>query len=83
MSDLSEIRLVLAGVAQQLGSAYEHAGLARDRIADAVALLDGLGEQHSEPLLPPELTRAADELERGLEYISGSAAAVADIDARL
>jgi hypothetical protein len=83
MSDLGEIRSVLAGVAEQLGSAYQHAGLARARIADAVALLDGLGEQHSEPLVPAELRQAADELERGLGLISGGVSAVADIDARL
>jgi hypothetical protein len=83
VSDLAEIRIVLAGVAQQIGSAYEHAELARARITDAVAVLDGLGEHRSEPILPEVLTRAADELERGLGFISGGAAAVADIDARL
>jgi len=80
---LGEIRVVLAEVAEQLGSAYQHAGMARARIADAVAVLARLGEQHSEPLVPVELRRAADELERGLGLISGGAAAVADIDARL
>jgi hypothetical protein len=80
---LGEVRAVLAGVAEQLGSAYQHAGIARARIADAVAVLDGLGEQHSEPLLPPELVQAAEELERGLGLISGGVSAVADIDARL
>jgi hypothetical protein len=83
VSDLAEVRFVLAGVAEQIGSAYQHAGLARTRIADAVAVLDGLGEQHSEPLVPAELRQAAEELERGLGFISGGAAAVADIDARL
>jgi len=81
--DLGEIRLVLAGVTEQLGNAYQHAGLARARIADAVAVLDGLGEQHSEPLVPAELQHAAQELERGLGLISGGVSAVADIDARL
>lgn len=83
MSDVAEIRSVLAVIVEQLGSAYQHAGLARARIADAVAVLDGLGEQHSEPLVPPELRQAAEELERGLGLISGGASAVADIDARL
>jgi hypothetical protein len=83
VSDLGEVRAVLAGVAEQLGSAYQHAGIARARIADAVAVLDGLGEQHSEPLVPPELLQAAEELERGLGLITGGANAVADIDARL
>jgi hypothetical protein len=83
MSQLGEIRVVLAGVAEQLGSAYQHAGVARDRIADAVAVLDGLSAQHTERLVPAELQRAAEELDRGLAFISGGASAVADIDARL
>jgi hypothetical protein len=83
VSNLAEVRVALAGVAEQIGVAYQHAGLARARIADAVALLDALGAQHSEPLVPPALRRAADELDRGLALISGGAAAVADIDARL
>jgi hypothetical protein len=83
VSDLGELRLALAGVAEQIGAAYQQAGFARARIADAVALLDGLGQQHSEPLVPPALRRAAEELDRGLALISGGAAAVADIDARL
>jgi hypothetical protein len=83
MGDLGEIRAVLAGVAEQLGSAYEQAGIARARIAAAVAVLDGLGEQHSEPLVPAELRQAEEELDRGLGLITGGASAVADIDARL
>jgi hypothetical protein len=83
VTDLGEVRAVLAGVAEQLGSAYQQAGIARARIADAVSVLDGLGEQHSEPLVPAELRQAADELERGLGLITGGASAVADIDARL
>ena len=83
MGDLGEIRAVLAGVAEQLGSAYAQAGVARARIADAVAVLDGLGVQHSEPLVPAELRQAEEELDRGLGLITGGASAVADIDARL
>jgi hypothetical protein len=83
MSELGEIRVVLAGVTEQMVAAYQHAGVARAHIADAVAVLSGLGEQHSEPLVPVELRRAAEELERGLGLIATGAAAVADIDARL
>lgn len=74
---------MLAGVSEQLGSAYQQAGIARARISDAVAVLDGLGEQHSEPLVPAELQQAVEELDRSLGLISGGASAVADIDARL
>jgi hypothetical protein len=80
---LTEVRQLLAGVAEQLGSAYQHAGLARSRIAAAVQVLDGLDRGHPEPLVPPELRKAAEELDRGLTLISGGVAAVADIDARL
>jgi hypothetical protein len=83
VTDLAEVRVVLAEIAEQLGDAYQQAGLARARIADAVAVLHDLGEQHSEPLVPAELHQAADELERGLGLISGGASLVADIDARL
>lgn len=84
MSDsLGEIRTALAHVAEQLGTAYRHAGEARSRIGDAVALLSALDEQHPEPLVPAQLRRAGAELDRGLTLIAGGAAAVADIDARL
>ena len=46
-------------------------------------MLSGLGGQHSEPLVPAELRRAGDELDRGLELISGGVAVIADIEARL
>jgi hypothetical protein len=80
---LGEVRVVLAGVAEQIDSAYRLAGLARARLNDAVALLTDLGAEHSAPLVPPELWRADAELERGLQLISGGASAVAAIDARL
>jgi hypothetical protein len=80
---LGEVRFVLAGVADQIDSAQQYAGLARARIADAVEVLAGLGQQHSQPLVPDELRRAADELDRGLGLLRGGAAAIADIDARL
>ncbi|HLU54226.1 MAG TPA: hypothetical protein VKZ81_02100 [Pseudonocardia sp.] len=83
MTDLGEIRAVLAGVAEQLGSAYQQAGVARARIADAKAVLDELGEQHSEPLVPAELLQAEQELERGLGLINSGAVAVDAIQARL
>lgn|GEM_PF-3408814 len=83
VSGVGDIRAELVEVAEQLGGAYRHAGVARARIAEAVALLAGLGEQHGAPLVPVELRRAAEELDRGLGLISGGATAVADIDARL
>ncbi|WP_142065162.1 hypothetical protein [Pseudonocardia kunmingensis] len=64
---------MLSGAAEHVGDAYRQADLARARIADAVAVLDGLGRR-SESLVPVELRHAAEELERGLGLISGTAA---------
>jgi hypothetical protein len=80
---VAEVRSLLAAAVEQLGSAMQFAGLARSRIVEAVAVLDGLGQQHSESVLPPELPKAVDELDRAVRLISGGATAVADIDARL
>ena len=80
---LGELRAVLMEVRERLGEALAYAVTARDRLVDAVGVLSDLDGQHSEPLVPPELRRAGDELERGLHLISSGAAAVADIGARL
>lgn len=84
MSDsLGEIRAELAAVAELIGGAGQYTGLARARINEAIAVLAGLGEQHSESLVPDELRRAADEVDHGLRLINHLAVVVADIDARL
>lgn len=80
---LGDVRQELAGVAACLQDAYGHAAAARARLDEAVAALTELGREHSEPLLPPELTKALGELDRSLGLISGGAAAVAELDARL
>ena len=74
---------MLVEVAERLGEALGHAG---DRPASGSptrSACSATSTEHSEPLVPPELRRAGDELERGLHLISGGAAAVADIGARL
>lgn len=78
-----DIRAVLADIVDQISSAYQHAGIARARLIDAVAVLTELSAQHSESLVPFELCRANQELERGLQFISDGATAVAGIAARL
>jgi len=80
-----EVRALLAAASESLGSAFEHAGAARRRLHDAVGVLAGLDAlgQHREPLVPVELRRAEEELERGLGLIGLGVAAVADIDARI
>jgi hypothetical protein len=80
---LGEIRATLALVAEQLHGAQQYVGIARRRIDEAVGVLTELGLQHAEPLPPPQLKRAADELERGSGLIGAGALVVADIGARL
>ena len=73
---------MLLGAVEQIGNARACAGVARGRIADAVGVLAGLGE-HREPLVPPELSRAAEELDRSLTLIGAGERTVADIAGRL
>lgn len=73
---------MLLDAAEEIGHARQYAGVARRRLADAVGVLTGLGE-HREPLVPVELTRAADELDRGLGLIGAGENQVAEIAARL
>lgn len=82
-SSLEEVRATLHAVLDLLTSAQQHAGAARGRIDDAVELLSALGGQHSEPLPPPELIRAADRLQEALRLIGSGGQVVADIGARL
>jgi hypothetical protein len=80
---LGDVRAALAEVEDGIGAAVAHAGVARQRIADAIDLLADLDAQHSSSLVPPELRRAADTLDTGLHLMTGGVAAVADIGARL
>jgi hypothetical protein len=82
MSSLEEVREMVLDAAEQIEHARQHAGVARGRLADALSVLAGVGE-HREPLIPPELRRAADELDRGLGLIRAGESRVADIAARL
>jgi hypothetical protein len=82
MSALEEVREMLLGAVHEIGQARQYAGVARGRIDDAVGVLTSLGE-HREPLVPPELRRAADELDRGLSLIGAGESTVSDIVARL
>ena len=83
MTSLDEIRAALSLVAAEVASAYEHAHGAQKRIGEALAMLERLGAQTAEPLPPPQLRRAAGELDRGLGLIHAGAGIVSDIAARL
>lgn len=83
MSSVDEVRAVLTMVSTDVQSAVEQAGTARSGIAEALAVLETLGMQSAEPLPPPQLRRAADELDRSIGLIHAGAGVVADIAARL
>ena len=80
---LGDLRATLDEVGARLGEALGYAETAHARLADAVGLLSDLDAQHSEPLVPPALRRAGDELDRGRSLINGGVAAVSAIGARL
>ena len=82
MSAVEEVRAMLLGAVEEVEQAGRYARDARGCLADAVSVLTGLGE-HREPLVPTELRRATDELERGLDFIGAGGARIADIAARL
>ena len=82
MSSLQEVRAMLLGAVEEIGQARHHAGAARGCLADSVGVLSGLGE-HLEPLVPTELRRAADELDRGLGFMGAGEQQIAEIAARL
>lgn len=83
MTSVEEVRATLLGAVEHIDAARGYAGVARHCIAEAIGVLEGLGEQHSEPLVPPELRRASDEIDRGLDLIAVGQTGVADIAARL
>jgi len=82
MSSVEEVRAMLLDAVEEIGQARRYAGDARGCLADAVGVLTDLGE-HREPLVPTELRRATDELERGLDFIGAGAQRIAEIAARL
>lgn len=82
-NSLGDLRAALAEAGELLGEALGYADVARARLADAVGVLADLDGQHSEPLVPAELRRAGDELDRGLRLISRGASAVSAIGERL
>ncbi len=74
---------MLLRAAEEVRTAYALAGRARNGISDAVAMLDRLGTQNSQPLPPPQLRRAVDELDRAMGLLQAGETAVTDIAVRL
>jgi hypothetical protein len=83
VSSLEEVRAVLAAVAVDVRSALELAAQAKAELDEAVGVLTELGAQNAQPLPPPQLLRALDQLDHGLGAIHAGAMAVSDIAARL
>lgn len=69
---IEAIRATVALAREQVNSAHQEVRLARDRLAEAMALLDELSRGHSESLLPPEFAQADEQLEVGLTQLAGS-----------
>ena len=80
---VGEIRSALHAVLELLASAGQYAGTAGVRLDEALGVLSRLGDQHSEPLPPPELRRAVEHLQVTLGLIGSGAELVGDIGARL
>jgi hypothetical protein len=80
---LGDVRAELAAIADQTAGAVQHVELAKARIAAAIEVLAGLGEHHSEPLVPTELRRAAEEVDQLLALLNSALLAVADIGTRM
>lgn len=80
---LGDVRAELAAASERAAAAAQLVGLARARVADAIAVLTAMEGQHSEPLLPEQWSRAREQLERVLEQLNAGAMVVADIDARM
>ncbi len=80
---IGEIRAILTGVAERLASAREYSGIARGHLTEAAGVLTELGELHGQPLAPPELLAAVEELDRGLGLMGSGYEVVVGIGARL
>jgi hypothetical protein len=80
---VEEVRAGLLAVSERLFAAHQYARQAGTLLDDAIAELTRLSEQHSESLVPAELQRARDELDRGLEFVNAGTVAVGDVEARL
>jgi hypothetical protein len=80
---VEEVRAGLLVVSERLVAAHQYARQAGTLLDDAIAELTRLSEQHSESLVPAELQRARDELDRGLEFVNAGTVAVGDVEARL
>jgi hypothetical protein len=80
---LDEVRAGLLLVAERLAAADQFARRAGTLLDDALAELTRVSEKHSESLVPVQLRRARDELDRGLGLVNAGSMAVSDIEARL
>ncbi|SDN39137.1 hypothetical protein [Allokutzneria albata] len=80
---VAELRAAFEVVCQHLGAAVHHARAAADRLAEAAEEFADLSTGHQRSLVPPELARAEELLERllgrlaeGTEAVGGFAAAL-------
>jgi hypothetical protein len=70
------MRALLAQIQEHLGAAFQVADVAARRAEDSVAVLAELGRSHPEPLVPPELAHAREQITEGLAQIAATADAL-------
>jgi hypothetical protein len=73
----------LAGINEQLRESYRVLRVAQQRLSEAGAGLAELSENHSDSLLPPQLSLASDALRAGMDQLAGCMAATERLAARL
>ncbi|MCP3800166.1 hypothetical protein NLX83_12945 [Allokutzneria sp. A3M-2-11 16] len=73
---VAELRAAFEVVRQHLGAAGHHARVAAEKLAEATEEFTDVSSGHQRSLLPPELARAEELLERLLGALAEGAEAV-------
>lgn len=73
---IEAIRADSAQVREHIVVAYQSVSGARERLADAVALLTELSRNHPGSLIPPEHLKADEQLAECLDHLAGSIACI-------
>ncbi|MFB9904536.1 hypothetical protein [Allokutzneria oryzae] len=80
---IAELRAAFEVVLQHLGAAGHHARGARERLTETHEVLDDLSRDHQGSLVPPELAKATDMLERVLAALAEGSDAVESFSSAL
>ncbi|MCP2262041.1 hypothetical protein LX15_005773 [Streptoalloteichus tenebrarius] len=77
MSSIAELRAALEAVREQLRVAHAASSSARESLEESRSLFLDVGRNHPEPLLPPELAKALDQVDHALSLV---VAAITSLD---